>query len=146
MKDEPGTLTVTTIQGGRGANVVPDGCTLGIDRRLAPGENGRVVAEELLRLAAEACTLPLSAEVIKQINPFLQPSDSPWVRRLAAWSGRDPAVAPYCTNAWAYPDVARERVVIGPGSIEQAHGSEEWVEIAELEKLAAIYGRWLLEG
>jgi acetylornithine deacetylase/succinyl-diaminopimelate desuccinylase-like protein len=33
-------------------------------------------------------------------------------------------------------------VVIGPGSIDQAHGNEEWVAISELEKLAAIYGQW----
>ena len=41
-----------------------------------------------------------------------------------------------------YAGVARECVVIGPGSIDQAHGVEEWVEIAELEKLSGIYRRW----
>ncbi len=76
------------------------------------------------------------------IDPFFQPSDSPWVRQLAEWSGREPTVVPYGTNAWAYGGLARECVVIGPGSIAQAHGVEEWVEISELEKLARIYGRW----
>jgi acetylornithine deacetylase/succinyl-diaminopimelate desuccinylase-like protein len=33
-------------------------------------------------------------------------------------------------------------VVLGPGSIDQAHGVEEWVELSELAKLAAIYARW----
>lgn len=37
-------------------------------------------------------------------------------------------MAPYGTNAWAYGDVARERIVLGPGSIDQAHGTVEWVE------------------
>jgi acetylornithine deacetylase/succinyl-diaminopimelate desuccinylase-like protein len=32
--------------------------------------------------------------------------------------------------------------VLGPGSIDQAHGVEEWVEVAELSKLAGIYSRW----
>ena len=49
---------------------------------------------------------------------------------------------PYATNAWAYNGLARETVILGPGSIDQAHGSEEWVEIAELEKLADLYQQW----
>ena len=53
---------------------------------------------------------------------------------MADWSGRSSAVAPYCTNAWAYAGLAGECVVLGPGSIDQAHGEEEWVANAELEK------------
>ena len=71
-----------------------------------------------------------------------QPPDTPWLHQLAAWSGQAPAVAPYGTNAWAYAGVAKECVVLGPGSIEQAHGPEEWVSLGELEKLAGIYARW----
>ena len=61
---------------------------------------------------------------------------------LVAWSGQTPTVAPYGTNAWAYGGLARETVVMGPGSIAQAHGAEEWIEISELEKMADIYRRW----
>jgi acetylornithine deacetylase/succinyl-diaminopimelate desuccinylase-like protein len=53
-------------------------------------------------------------------------------------------VAPYGTNALAYGDnVTKAMVILGPGSIDQAHGAVEWVEIAELEKLARIYEQWL---
>ena len=41
-----------------------------------------------------------------------------------------------------YDGLARECIVLGPGSIDQAHGVEEWVEVAELAKLAKIYARW----
>ena len=61
---------------------------------------------------------------------------------MAEWSGQKPVIAPYGTNAFAYGGLAGECVVIGPGSIDQAHGDEEWVEISELEKLAGIYARW----
>jgi acetylornithine deacetylase/succinyl-diaminopimelate desuccinylase-like protein len=139
----PPTLTVTRIEGGRGLNVVPDRCVLGVDRRLVAGEGGAETAARLERIARDASPLPLEARTLKQIEAFSQAPDSPWVRQLAEWSGRAPAVVPYCTNAWAYAGLARELVVIGPGSIDQAHGVEEWVEIAELQKLAAIYARWL---
>jgi acetylornithine deacetylase/succinyl-diaminopimelate desuccinylase-like protein len=38
--------------------------------------------------------------------------------------------------------LARECVVLGPGSIDQAHGVEEWVAISELAKLVRIYSQW----
>ena len=46
------------------------------------------------------------------------------------------------TNAIEYGGLAGACVVLGPGSIAQAHGDVEWVEVAELERLAAIYARW----
>lgn len=136
------TLTVTRVRGGTGLNVVPDSCTLGIDRRLVGGEDGDRVATHLIELAQDHCPLPFTSSLIKKITAFSQDPEAPWVRQLAGWSGRAPAVVPYCTNAWAYRGVARDCVVIGPGSIDQAHGVEEWVEVSELEKLASIYARW----
>jgi acetylornithine deacetylase/succinyl-diaminopimelate desuccinylase-like protein len=138
----PGTLAVTLIQGGSGGNVIPDACSLTVDRRLVPGEEIEAVKAGLLEVARRHCPLPLEARASLEINPFFQDPHSPWVGRLAAWSGREPGVVPYGTNAWAYDGLARECVVIGPGSIEQAHGDVEWVEVSELEKLAGIYARW----
>jgi acetylornithine deacetylase len=79
---------------------------------------------------------------LKQLDAFFQPPDTPWLRQLAEWSGQTPQVAPYGTNAWAYVGLAHECMVIGPGSIDQAHVAEEWVAISELEKIAAMYSRW----
>lgn len=138
----PGTLAVTLIRGGSGTNVVPAECWISTDRRLLPGEDPDAAAEQIIRVAREACPLPLDAEVNLKINPFYQEADSPWIRQLSEWSGRAPAVVPYCTNAWAYGGLARETAVIGPGSIDQAHGTEEWVEISELEKMAGVFARW----
>lgn len=138
----PATLTVSIIQGGHGLNVVPDRCSVFIDRRVVAGESLPAVTAALSDLARQSCPLPLTVRVLQQIDPFLQPPDSPWLRQLVAWSGQEPAVVPYGTNAWAYGGLARECVVLGPGSIAQAHGDEEWVAISELEKLADIYSRW----
>ncbi len=137
-----GSLTVTIVQGGTGMNVVPDRCSLIVDRRLVAGEEPAAVARQIEAVAIAACPTELSVEVKKQINAFSQPPESPWITWLASCSGNVPATAPYCTNAWAYGKSARECAVIGPGSIDQAHGTEEWVELFELEKLAAIYANW----
>jgi acetylornithine deacetylase len=113
-----------------------------IDRRVAPQEERGRVESALIELARRACPLPITVETFKQIPAFDQPPDHPWIRQLAEWAAREPTAVPYGTNAWAYADLAKACVVIGPGSIDQAHGDEEWVEVSELEKLAGIYARW----
>jgi acetylornithine deacetylase/succinyl-diaminopimelate desuccinylase-like protein len=138
----PATLTVSIIHGGSGINVVPDTCSVCVDRRVVAGEKPLEISAALSELAQRVCPLPVTARVLNEIPAFLQPPDTPWIRQLAEWSGREPATVPFGTNAWAYEGVTRECVVLGPGSIDQAHGDEEWVAISELEKLADIYARW----
>jgi len=136
------TLAVTIVQGGAGANVVPDRCTICIDRRMVPGEDADEIQAWLEKIVADACPLPVETRRLKQISPFEQSAEAPWVRSLVEWSGSAATVAPYGTNAWAYGGLAKEYVVMGPGSIDQAHGVEEWVEIDELTKIAGVYARW----
>lgn len=136
------TLTVTLIQGGVGLNVVPDSCRLSVDRRVVPGEIASDVTAHLETLARQACPLPVTMRLMREMEAFYSAPDQPWLRQLAAWSGQTPSVAPYGTNAWAYGGLSRECVVMGPGSIDHAHGAVEWVEIAELEKMAGVYRAW----
>jgi acetylornithine deacetylase/succinyl-diaminopimelate desuccinylase-like protein len=137
-----GTLAVTLIGGGRGLNIVPDACSVSIDRRVVSGEQPDAIITRLNELARRACPLPVAAREILAVGAFLQSPETPWLQELAAWSGQPPAIAPYGTNAWAYEGLAREVAVLGPGSIDQAHGVEEWVAVAELVKLAEIYSGW----
>jgi acetylornithine deacetylase/succinyl-diaminopimelate desuccinylase-like protein len=135
-------LTVSLIEGGQGVNIVPDCCRVSIDRRLVNGERAADLASSLRMLAEDASPLPVSTQILLALDAFYQSPDSPWLRQLAAWTGQPPALVPYGANAWAYADVARESVVLGPGSIDQAHGAEEWVSVDELARVAAIYAQW----
>jgi len=136
------TLTSTLIAGGSGANVVPERCMLFIDRRVVDGEEPDAVIDDLYALAQKQSELPVELARQLSVHAFYQPSESAWVQQLSAWSGHAPQLAPYGTNAWAYRNLPCETVVIGPGSIDQAHGAREWVEIAELDKIAQIYANW----
>jgi len=137
-----GTLTVSVIHGGQAVNIVPETCRLLLDRRLVPGEEPASVAEELSNYAKANCPLPVTMKTTHQLTAFYQQPNTPWIRQLHAWSGMEPNVAPYGTNAWAYGGLANECVILGPGSIDQAHRDAEWVEVAELEKLAGILTYW----
>jgi succinyl-diaminopimelate desuccinylase len=138
----PGSLSVSIIRGGQGINVVPDACHIYVDRRVIAGEEPHQVSEDLYALARHRCPLPVTMNVIQELPAFLQSPDTAWMRQLADWSGQEPTIAPFGTNAWAYDRLPCECVVLGPGSIDQAHREEEWVAISELEKLAQIYMRW----
>lgn len=138
----PPQLTVTRIHGGVGANIVPDRCRLDLDRRVAEDESSATVSEQLSEMVAAACPLPLETQIVKRSDAFWQPPEDPFVQAMAAWSGEAATVAPYGTNAWAYNGLAKSCLVFGPGSIDQAHGVEEWVSLAELEKAQQVYQRW----
>jgi acetylornithine deacetylase/succinyl-diaminopimelate desuccinylase-like protein len=136
------TLSTTLISGGRGINVIPDECRLSLDRRTLAGEDPDALCAELAEIARAASPLPVHARTILALGAFWQDPAAPLVRQLAEWSGRAPEMVGYGTNAFAYPDIARACVVLGPGDIAQAHGDEEWVAVDELERLAIIYRRW----
>ncbi|HEY5662693.1 MAG TPA: M20/M25/M40 family metallo-hydrolase [Ilumatobacter sp.] len=147
----PGTLSVTTIEGGTGGNVIPASCTIVASRRVAPGEDPDEIYHRMAAIAAEACPLPIEVAPLSPpradeqfgSRAFYQPADTPLTRRLAAWAGTVPAVAAFGTNALRYPDFAREMVVFGPGAIDDAHQATECVAIADLVRLAEIYAMWL---
>jgi acetylornithine deacetylase/succinyl-diaminopimelate desuccinylase-like protein len=142
----PGTVSSTLVSGGRATNIIPDECYLFTGRRLAPGEDPQVELARLTELVrAAAAPLEVTVRLMNDTAypAFYQPPDQPLVQRLARWSGTPPATATYGSNAMAYRDAARQVVVFGPGSIDQAHQAVEWVELAELARAAAIYERWL---
>jgi acetylornithine deacetylase/succinyl-diaminopimelate desuccinylase-like protein len=148
------TLSVTMVDGGTGTNVIPAACSIVVSRRTVPGEDAHTVHEQLVELATEACPLPVRTESLQPVGPdgrigsnaFYQPADTPLVRSLAEWAGTAPTVAPFGTNALKYAGFARELVVFGPGSIDDAHQATERVAIADLVAAAEVLSRWLDPG
>jgi acetylornithine deacetylase/succinyl-diaminopimelate desuccinylase-like protein len=137
-----GKLTVTIVKGGSGLNVVPDSCKVSADRRTLPGENFAELKGNMLQLAEENCPLPITMEEMAPSNAFLQNADTPWVKSLACFTACEPITVPYGTNASRYAGLAEEIVILGPGSINQAHGAEEWIEISQLERMRDILLHW----
>ncbi|MDX9864054.1 MAG: M20/M25/M40 family metallo-hydrolase [Anaerolineaceae bacterium] len=137
-----GKLTVTIVEGGSGTNVVPASCKVAADRRVLPGEDFDQIGEHLQRLAEEHCPLPFTMKSMDPLKPFWQAADTPWVQSLVSFTGCQPITVPYGTNASYYPGLAQEIVVLGPGSIDQAHGAQEWIAVSELERMRDILLHW----
>jgi acetylornithine deacetylase/succinyl-diaminopimelate desuccinylase-like protein len=127
-----------------GHNVVPDTCRVWVGKRMIPGEDPEQQLAYFEALATKNCPLPVEMTTRTGVKAFYQTADSPFIQQLAEWSGQTPSVVPYGTNALAYGDnLAKEIVIFGPGSIDQAHGEIEWIEIEELVKAMGIYEKWL---
>jgi acetylornithine deacetylase len=47
--------------------------------------------------------------------------------------------AGYGTDASTYSVAGIPAVVLGPGSVDQAHTKDEWLDISELEKSVSVY-------
>jgi len=65
------------------------------------------------------------------------------VARLASFAGSTSEIVgvPYGTDAWVFASQGIPTVVIGPGSIAQAHTDDEWIAVAELERGVEVFRR-----
>mgnify|MGYP001544806516 FL=1 len=143
----PPTLSVGTIHGGLGVNLVPDTVVLELDRRLLPGEDPQRARQEVIDTIAAACP----GDAIVHEAPFLQSGGlsgagrsaaaaAERLTRAAAATGMTPRQlsARYGTNACVYAAAGLPCVVFGPGSIAQAHTADEWIDLAEVERATDI--------
>ncbi|MDF2724283.1 MAG: acetylornithine deacetylase [Paenibacillus sp.] len=142
------TLCVSMIEGGIAPNTVPERCRITIDRRTVPGEEPMQVWRELKeRIEALTSSVPGAAVIVHE--PFLidyamdAASDEPVVRCLAQsvrgkTGGAAIIGATYGSDASKLARVGVPSVVFGPGSLEQAHTKDEWVELDEVARAADI--------
>ena len=146
-----GTLSITTIHGGTGGNIIPAQCTILASRRLVPSEDPNTIYDQMVDLARSASPLPITVESLLPVGSdgamgsraFYQTADSDFLRLLAGQAGTQPTVAPFGTNALRYNGFANELAVFGPGSIDDAHQATECVAISELARAANVLTTWL---
>lgn len=142
------TLSLGRIEGGAQPNIVPDHCTLTLDRRLLPGETANTAAREIARWLRRAGLRHTSVANLKHVRcPALATSPSlPLVRQLlrAARCPR-PAGAPFFCDAAILASAGTPAVVFGPGDVAQAHTADEYVTLTQLQRATDILRRFLAQ-
>jgi acetylornithine deacetylase len=145
----PATINVGRITGGSAVNIVPDWCTIEIDRRLLPGEDGQRAQRE-------------AEEYIRKTVPFEVDMERPWTSLPALSSERSAPLVeqlgpiigavngrmrvrgvPFGTDASTIAEAGIPAIVFGPGDIAQAHTCDEWIELEQVEKAAEILYRFV---
>jgi acetylornithine deacetylase len=148
------TLSVGRIEGGLQVNVVPDRCTIDVDRRILPGETWTEIRSEMEALvhalSAEDPRLQAAIEEPYQDSgPLETPLDASIVQvaqeAVRRIDGQHPVRGvPFSTDAANLSAAGVPCVVLGPGDIEQAHTSTEFVQIQQVVKAAGIYREMML--
>ena len=140
--------SINTIHGGTYVNIIPEFCEIEIDRRVLPGEDIKQIQADIDGILQHIMETNSSIE-IELSEPFIDyPLDSavgPTFGKIISsalnelgLSGEHLGVA-YGSDASTYSAVGIPAIVIGPGSIDQAHTKDEWLEISEIEKAVSVY-------
>jgi acetylornithine deacetylase len=141
------TLNVGVIEGGQAVNIVPDRCWIDVDRRTLPDESTESILGPVCDMLAEVGGATMEPPYLA-VRGMEVPENSPAVCLLAnAIRGETGGVitegAHYATDAGLYNQAGIPTVVFGPGDIEQAHTSVEYIELSQLQHAVAIIQRML---
>jgi acetylornithine deacetylase/succinyl-diaminopimelate desuccinylase-like protein len=156
------TWNVGTVSGGHGTSIVPDRCTLTLDRRTLPDEDPDAVLAALLQEARRrvrerarpgAERIRIDGVVEMNMPGFVADPDSSLVdtARSAvrdAGSGGDVGIwTAACEGGWLARHHDVPTVVLGPGDVTgQAHQPDERVSVRELHTAARAYALIALRG
>jgi acetylornithine deacetylase/succinyl-diaminopimelate desuccinylase len=147
------TVNAAQIEGGSAPNVVPDLCSVEIDRRTIPGERDQatVLAPfEALgeRIRAAHPEVDLSFEMKLWLEAAETEADSAIAdacrEAVRAETGAEPIDAGFTgiTDARYYINQRDiPTVLLGPGSLAYAHTADEFVETADLFAAARVFAR-----
>ncbi|WP_176431407.1 M20 family metallopeptidase [Anaerovirgula multivorans] len=150
-----GTINLGCIHGGNDPNIVPDSCSVQIDRRWLPNETLEFIHKEIEEVAKDAAEKfggiyeiramrEFTASMINR--PYSIDSDHELVKNaleivaeiteekqvpkdFPAWS--DAGLLSNHTNA--------KCIILGPGSINHAHSNNEFCDVDEIIKASKIY-------
>jgi acetylornithine deacetylase len=144
------TISVNTIRGGTAINILAAACEFGWDIRALPGESAasvRAALEELAsqRLAAlesenKHCTI--HSTLLADVPPLAgQGGAAELLAHAALQVKSDSTTVPFATEGGQFQRAGWSAVVCGPGSIEQAHKPDEFIERSELQACEAFLDR-----
>lgn len=146
------TLSVGTIQGGTATNIVPNLCEFTFDYRNLP----HMTQEDILlpiqgKVAELNAQMQLRApetgiELLQEESvPAMTDSTNDELQQLIAALVEDSKrhKVAYATEGGQFTNAGIPTIICGPGSIEQAHKADEYVELAELERCDGFLQRLL---
>lgn len=136
------TLNMGAINGGDNANRICGHCTLDIDMRALPGMDDDSLLSRLVdALAPLVSKYPgrINIEELHLSSPsFEQSKPSGLIDLAEKISGCACCAVNYATEAPFLQQLGAQTIVMGPGSIEQAHQPNEFLAHSEIEKTDKI--------
>jgi len=145
----PSTASVTMIDGGVKANVVPDRCAIFVDRRVVPGEDPVATTAEVEAIARRAVAGMAGIGVVVEPNAEVRRAtmaaeDSPLVGAMVganAHLGLSTELTGFsmATDGRFFAAAGYPTIIYGPGDPRLAHVPDEWVGVDEVLEATRAY-------
>jgi len=145
-----GSVGVTMINGGVKVNTIPERCTVQLDRRLTAGETKAGALHQIESLIGKMRrndpSVRAEVEITTYCPPGRLPEDNPYLEALCEAvmenTGTKPGYTAFtasCEAGLLTQETGIPAVILGPGSIAQAHRTDEYIELSQLLLGAKIY-------
>ncbi|HLZ66492.1 MAG TPA: acetylornithine deacetylase [Aliidongia sp.] len=136
------TVHTGKIQGGTALNIVPKDCVFDFEFRYLPSEDPAALFDEVRRFATERLLPEMGAisaaagfdfEELSGMAGLDMRNEDEMTRLVMQLSGANgTGKVSFGTEGGAYQAFGIPTIVCGPGSIEQAHKPDEWIEVEQL--------------
>jgi len=143
-------MAITTINGGTALNMIPDTCSISIDRRMIPGQKEKYIMEQIeqvlqkfksknseidIEMKRIRCTGPAITEPGELISELVLKIASKELLRKIELAGFQAC----CDMTFLRNEGNMPVVILGPGDVGMAHKKDEYVDIESLYKAHRIY-------
>lgn len=143
------TLNLGCIHGGDNPNRICQQCELHFDLRPLPGMSNdelRATIKARLQPIADAQEVTLEFNsLFPGIDPYEQNSSSRIVTLAEQLTGYSSDAVAFATEAPFLQTLGMETIIMGPGSINQAHQPNEFIEMAQIEPAVNIIAGMIRE-
>jgi acetylornithine deacetylase/succinyl-diaminopimelate desuccinylase family protein len=144
------TLNIGTIQGGTKSNIVPDECSIEVDRRVVPPENVADVEKEARKILQQIeyrhPNLRYDYDTVGAAEPSMITGGEDGLKALRSSAeeilGKKPeekALLGTCDARFFNNTAHIPAVIFGPGTLGQAHVPDEYIDIDQLVSASKIY-------
>ncbi len=144
FKPNHSTLHVGTMRAGQAVNIVPDRCEIGWEIRGLPTQNvhgfGDALQSRLLDNSDFVAIGARATTLLDNIVPAFASSASPeLLRHMLRIAGHSAAISvAYGTEAGHFEAAGIPTLICGPGSIDQAHTPNEFIDVSQMDTCMAF--------
>ena len=146
------TVHIGTIEGGTADNITAKDCRFSVDMRVLPDESPErwreIYMEQVAGVVADMTAVHPDTDIEVDTTfwvPGLRPEEDGEAERIVRQITGDNGehVVSYGTEAGQFQERDYSVVICGPGSIEQAHQPNEFIEVAQFKAGASFLERML---
>ncbi len=131
------TMNLGCIHGGDNPNRICGQCELEFDLRTLPGMSlddlRDDIDQQLTRIAEKNQIIIERESLFEGVNAFEQDADSDFVRTVEKLIGQESQSVAFATEAPFLHAMGMDVLVMGPGSIDQAHQPDEYIDLKQIE-------------